>query len=57
MIYKQNPDNIGFGDLMNCPECGYRMVKNGKRKLKYRGIVQNFCVGVVGSLLIRTGRE
>jgi len=57
MIYKQNLDNIGFGDLMQCPECGNRMVKNGMRELKYRGKQQNFCAGVVGSLLARTGRE
>ena len=56
MIYKQNPDIIRFGDVMNCLECGNRTVKNGKRKLKYRGVLQNFCVGVVvSSLLIRIG--
>ncbi len=42
---------------MNCQECGTRMVKNGTRKLKYRGVMQNFCAGVVaGSLLIRIGK-
>ncbi|MCX6818631.1 MAG: hypothetical protein NT129_01370 [Candidatus Aenigmarchaeota archaeon] len=32
---------------MNCLECGTRMIKNGTRELKYRGVIQNFYVGVV----------
>ena len=43
---------------MKCPYCGFAMVKNGKRKLKYRGVLQNFCVGVVGSSQLRqTSKE
>jgi len=30
-------------------KCGTRMIKNGVRRLKYRGVVQNFCAGVVES--------
>jgi len=53
MIYKQNLDNIGFGDLMQCPECGNRTVRNGHESTKMRGKMQNFCAGVVGKRLTR----
>jgi len=46
----KNGKNMLYGDNMkSCQICGNRMIKNGKRKLKYRGVVQNFCVWGVES--------
>ncbi|HLD38934.1 MAG TPA: hypothetical protein VJB05_01315 [archaeon] len=38
---------------MNCPECGNRTVRNGHESTKMRGVLQNFCAGVVGKRLTR----
>ena len=57
MIYKAKLGHTCIGDTMICPKCGSAMVKNGKRTLKMRGVVQNFCAGVVGSVLAAIGRE
>ena len=58
MIYKRVLAEQFIGDIMNCPECGTRMIKNGKRTLKMRGIVQNFCArGVASSQLTAILRE
>ena len=29
-------------NLKTCPKCGSKLVKNGKRKLKYRGKIQRY---------------
>ena len=26
-----------------CPHCGYRLIKNGKKKLKYKTVQQYYC--------------
>jgi hypothetical protein len=58
MIYKAKPQEFIGDKSMECPNCGFAMVKNGKRELKYRGVLQNFCVrGVESSLLTAISSE